>query len=296
MSSRGSKKFPLLQEFIYFIKERWSIHVKRSTGAPPPWTADSILQKYRFTNVRRSDDRVTRHIHGTWLLPHQEDLPTVIFAMCLARTVNLPSMLEELGYPYKWDPARFVKLMEARKAAGERSWTAAYVINAVGAAKGQSKASYLAASVLSPVWAVRRQLSAVALAEASLRAFHARLMQCHGFGGGFMAAQVVADLKYIPPLNAATDWHTFAYSGPGSRRGLNRLCGRDVKARWNEEEWHATLMELRATVLPKLPAELRELDAQGLQNCGCEFDKYQRAVLSQGRPKQYFKASEEAYT
>lgn len=295
MSSKASKKFPLLQEFIYFIKERWSIHVKRSAGEPPPWTKDEILATYRFTNVMRNDDRVTKYIHGTWLLPHQEDLPTTIFAMCLARTVNLPSMLEELGYPHKWDPARFVKLMEARKAAGEHTYNNAYMINAVGAKKGQSKASYLAASVLGPVWTVRRQLAAVALAESSLRAFHARFMQCHGFGGGFMAAQVVADLKYIAPLNRATDWHTFAYSGPGSRRGLNRLCGRDVKARWNEEEWHATLMELRGLVLPKLPVELRELSASDLQNCLCEVGKYWKVKYDSKRAKQYFTSSKEAY-
>lgn len=292
--SRASK-FPLLSELIYFIKERWSIHVKRSAGKPPPWTKDEILATYRFTNVMRNDDRVTKWIHGTWLLPHQEDLSTVIFAMCLARTVNLPSMLEELGYPYKWDPARFVKLMEERKAAGERSWTAAYMINAVGATKGQSKASYVAECVLGPVWAVRRQLAGVALASPTLRAFHARLMQCHGFGGGFMAAQVVADLKHIAPLNAAEDWHTFAYSGPGSRCGLNRLCGRDVKARWNEEEWHETLMELRGLVLPKLPAELRELSASDLQNCLCEFSKYTKVKYDGGRAKQYFVPSEEEY-
>jgi hypothetical protein len=44
--------------------------------------------------------------------------------------------------------------------------------------------------------------------------------------GSFIAAQVVADLKYIEPLNKRFDWQTFAASGPGSRRGLNRVARR----------------------------------------------------------------------
>ena len=44
--------------------------------------------------------------------------------------------------------------------------------------------------------------------------------------GPFLAAQIVADLKHVAPLDAATDWWTLARPGPGSERGLNRVRGR----------------------------------------------------------------------
>ena len=45
----------------------------------------------------------------------------------------------------------------------------------------------------------------------------------HGLGGGFISGQIVADMKYVAPLRDAPDWWNFAVSGPGSRRGLNRV-------------------------------------------------------------------------
>lgn len=288
-----SEQFPLLDELVEFITERWNIHVRRSKGLAAPWTSDPILQTYRFCNVRREDDRVTKWIHQNWLRPHEGDLPGAVYAMCLARIVNHPETLVALGYPLKLNTAWFVQVMEVRKADGLNTFNGAYMINAVGATKGQSKASYLAAKVLPACWAVRGA-AASALQGGALRTAHTALTQAHGMGS-FMAAQVIADCKWTPVGLRAADWYTFAASGPGSKRGLNRVCGRLVIAGWKEEDWHSALLELRSVTLPKLPKELRNLDAQNLQNCLCEFDKHQRVKLGQGRPKQYFKKSEEPY-
>lgn len=291
-----SKKLPLLSEFVYFVNERWAIHQRRLAGEQPPWTKDPILQTYRFTNVRREDDRVTIWLHKEWLWPHERAYDTVVFAMCLARLVNLPSMLVELGYPLRWSGARFVKLMEARTARGERAYNGAYMINAVGATKEQSKARYLAEYVLQPLWAARKDLGEVLRNTDTLEGLYNKLITYHGFGGGFMSAQVIADVKHTPAGYNATDWLTFAHSGPGSRRGLNWVCGRHVMDHWNEEEWKATLLKVRALLLPKLPTELQSLDAQNVQNCLCEFSKYCKTKFDGLRPKKYFKPSEEPYT
>jgi hypothetical protein len=120
----------------------------------------------------------------------------------------------------------------------------------------------------------------------------------HGFGA-FMAAQVCADVKHAEPLKSAVDWTTFAASGPGSRRGLMRLQGLPVEQGKSvypgtEEEWKATLLELRKVVLPLLPKALRKLDAQNLQNVLCEMDKKCR-VPEGRRPKQLFQQSSDPY-
>jgi hypothetical protein len=93
-----------------------------------------------------------------------------------------------------------------------------------------------------------------------------------------MGGQIVADLKYVAPLRHAADWHTFAAPGPGSRRGLNRVLGRPVNARWKDDEWRCELRRLHNSLQPQLEGTgLGELHAQCLQNCLCELDKYERA-------------------
>jgi hypothetical protein len=289
-----SKQFPRLDEFVRFVNERWAIHERRLAGEPAPWTKDPILQKYRFTNVMREHDRVTIWIHKNWLQPHSTDYDTVVFAMALARLVNLPSMLEVLGYPLRWDAKRFVKLMDARRATGKTAYNNAYMINAVGATKGQSKAGYLADQVLGPLWKERKYLGQhVSLPGSTLSGLQDCLMTFHGFGGGFMSAQVVADVKWLPVMKRAEDWFTFARSGPGSRRGLNWLCGNEPTARWNEGEWHSTLIDLMKAAQPKLKTPV--LDAQNFQSLNCEWGKYCKVKFAGGRAKQQFKPDLQPY-
>jgi hypothetical protein len=96
-------------------------------------------------------------------------------------------------------------------------------------------------------------------------------------------------MKYVWPLRRANDWRTFAASGPGSKRGLNRVLGRPVQTSWDEHGWRVQLRELHENITPELQRiGLGDLHAQDLQNCLCELDKYLRAKLGEGRPKRRF--------
>jgi 5-hmdU DNA kinase, helical domain len=104
-----------------------------------------------------------------------------------------------------------------------------------------------------------------------------------------MAAQIVANMKYVEPLRSANDWMTFAASGPGSRPGLNRVLGRPVKANWTEDRWRATFRTLQDAITPELERiGITRLHGQDLQNCLCEFDKYERCRLGEGKPKRRY--------
>ena len=86
------------------------------------------------------------------------------------------------------------------------------------------------------------------------------------------------------------DFHTFAASGPGSKRGLNRVMGRRTESHWPEREFREVLAILRNRVNKKLLWWAgHPITAQDLQNCLCEFDKYERARLGEGRPKQKYR-------
>jgi hypothetical protein len=268
-------------ELFEFVQERHNIYVHRLAKRPKPWTTDPILQQWRFCNVYRERDKVTRWIATHWREPHSDD-PDLCFAMAVARLVNWPDTLAEVGYPVPWDPERFVTVLEDRQRRGEKVFTGAYMIHADRHFDG-SKAAYLAAKVFGPLWegrdALRPRLCGT-LAQA-----HAALMRYDGMGS-FMAAQVIADVKYVEPLRSAPDWWTWAASGPGSLRGLNRVLGRPKDAPWAEPEWLRRLQALHREINPLVAtAKMPELHAQDLQNCLCEWDKYERVRLGEGKPR-----------
>jgi hypothetical protein len=294
---QATEQFPLLPEFVAFITERWNIHLRRASGAPPPWTACPVLLKYKFTNVRREDDRVTRWLHENWLRPHAGD-HDLWLAMYVARVFNRVSTLKAVGYPMPWGrrKAAVLKAANALKAEGAKVFGAGYMIHSQRVAGPYRPKINYYGEIFTACWDHRLRVRP--RAGNTIQEFYDRLMGEHGFGA-FMAAQVCADVKHAEPLKSAVDWTTFAASGPGSRRGLMRLQGLPVEQGKSvypgtEEEWKATLLELRKVVLPLLPKALRKLDAQNLQNVLCEMDKKCR-VPEGRRPKQLFQQSSDPY-
>jgi hypothetical protein len=272
----------------YFLAERESIRRKRALGLPAPWTDDRILREWSLTNVRREDDRTTRHVAVNWREPHRND-PDLFFAMTVAVFVNNIATLEELGWPVPSDPDRFLSVMKARAERGERLYGPAYMIRADK--RYPTTAEYQAAQVFNPLWRDREWMRP--RAGETLGGYRSRLGERHGFGGGFMPGQVIAYLKYAPPLCDAPDWATFVISGPGSRRGLNRVFGHPPDRKWpSEAAWRAAFNQLRAAITPDLERMgLGDLHASDLQSVLCELDKYERVRLGEGKPRRRFQPS-----
>lgn len=110
-----------------WIREREAIRVKKEDlRLPPPWTADPILAEYRFCNVRREDDRVTR-----WIAQHVRepfaDHPLLWLMLCACRQINWPATIAELiNFEGAWPshanftPERLGQALSARQARGEK--------------------------------------------------------------------------------------------------------------------------------------------------------------------------------
>lgn len=280
-----------------FIREREKVRWHKENDLPVDnsgtgvkfWTDDPILREYRFCNVRREDDRVTVWIRKNWRVPHYDD-PDLWFAMVVARFVNWPPTLNHIGYPVPWCGREFLEGMAAINYKGNKLYTGAYMVRA-GEVKGEPKYVYQEREVFTPLWKARERLRPSK--GDTLNSYHMLLGQFHGLGS-FMAAQVVADLKYTEPLKSASDWRTFAASGPGSRRGLNRVLGRWVGSPWAEDDWRTELSRLHVK-LGDMGALLETPDdtpihAQDLQNCLCEFDKYERVRLGEGKPRAKYRS------
>lgn len=273
------------EQLIYFVKERESIRLKKEAGELPPWTEDPILGNNRFTNVNREDDKVTRWIAKHWRTPYASD-PDLWFAMVVARHVNLPHTLLVMGYPVPWNAEKFVESIRAVRSQRLPAYNAAYMIRAAKGTEYKDKAEYLAKAVMAPLWERREEIRPRAVD--TLEEFHLRLMTGYGMGS-FLAAQVVADMKHVEPLRSASDWKTWAASGPGSRRGLNRILGNEPKKPWTENGWREAFGAFYASLQPYIQrGELPDLDAQCYQNVLCEVDKYLRTFKGEGRPKQRY--------
>jgi alpha-glutamyl/putrescinyl thymine pyrophosphorylase clade 1 len=269
-------------QLVYWITERERIRVLRESGAPSPWTTDPILRDWSFCCVRREHDRVTQWVTQNWREPHKAD-PDLWFAMAVARFVNWPDTLQELGYPVPWDREHFITVLQARARRGWKVWGPAYNISNGG--KSVSKAEYVA-GVLDGLWKSHEALRpkpGERLAE-----YHGRLRRCNGLAD-FMAGQILADVKFAEPLRSASDWMVFAAPGPGSMRGINRVLGLPLDKKWDADAWRAALRRLHAAILPDLQRiGLGDLSASDLQSCLCELDKYERLRLGEGKPKRKF--------
>lgn len=268
-------------ELVYWLIERETIRAKKESGQQKPWTEDPILRKFRFCNYRRELDAVTRWVHENWLVPNATD-PDVWFAMVVARFFNLPSSLNDLGYPVPWNPEHCREVMLDRAARGLKNYNAAYMIRSTSG----SKTEHLIKDVFTPLWQSRELLRPKR--GDTLTSYHFVLGQFYGLGS-FLTGQVIADIKHVEPLRSASDWFTFACSGPGSRRGMNRILGYSVTAAWREDDWRLALTRLQGIINPRLVgAGLEELCGQNTQSSLCEIDKYLRIKLGEGRPKQLY--------
>jgi len=269
------------KELFAFIKERHAVYTRRAAGAPRPWTKDPILQRYRFCNVYRELDAVTVWINENWRTPNADD-PDVWFAITLARFFNLPASLAAVGYPVPFSPDRVERALQKYKLAKGGVFNAAYMVRS----DPGDKITYVVRKVLTPLWRDRAALRP--RAGDNLELFYRRLLPYYGMGS-FMVAQVIADVKFVPPLKAAQDWWTWAAPGPGSLRGLNRVLERGPNARLYADEWIMQLGVLQTKITPLVAqAGMPRISAQDLQNCLCEWDKYERARLGEGRPKQLY--------
>src|SRR5438105_3672270 len=194
--------------------------------------------------MHRKNDRVTRWVANNWRTLHASD-PDLCFALTVFRRgFNWPETASELGYPAPWNPAHYVAVCHRGNIAASvysnpvpTKVMVSHALSKKLVPPTSDAAEQQVRCIFKSLWAQRDYYRPKA--TDTLSTFHARLMAADGMGS-FQAGQVLADLKYVQ-LESAVDWWTFAASGPGRRRGLNRVLGRTAEAEWDEAEWFATL-------------------------------------------------------
>jgi hypothetical protein len=254
--------------------------MKKYNHKPKPWTDDEILQRYRFCNVRRMDDNVSQWLLKNWYKPYK-DHPNMLAACTLARHFNVPEALQQITtWVFDgWEPNKLKSAMRNRKAAGKKIFNGAYMVRGIGEI---DKTEMVVTRVVQPLIDNPPKIN-----NTSMELTVAALLPYWGLSD-FMAGQVVADLRHAM-TGTWRDKHYWAAIGPGSQRGMNRLHRAPTKRKIKQSDFNTML----GTMINKASVQLSStitsrLEAIDWQNCLCEYDKYTRALLGEGQPKQRY--------
>jgi hypothetical protein len=259
----------------YWIEEREFIRLARKNGQKAPWTRDDLLMWYRWCNVVRMDDRVSK-----WLLEWHRRVPEAnlqnrLVALAAGRLLNWPPTLDELDYPFPYRHEEWTKALLARKAQGEKIFTGAYIING---ALGGDKIIQVTEKVLQPLWEMRKRCPAYPETMLEMWTY----LEGRPGLGSFMAGQIVADMRWVHPELPWSDKMTWAPRGPGSIRGANRLIGQPLSNSMPYNEWLEVVQRAMGHVAKRLPKIAQRMELMDMQNCLCEYDKYQRLKRGEG--------------
>ena len=304
---------PDLVPFFKYAEERENIRIRRLEGGHRPYTEDPILGMYRFCNVNREHDTTTIWFRDN-VRERMRSMPEVLMATVLFRWFNRITTGEamfvqpDLSGRTAWE--KFLADGDSCHLSSHISTycgkgpyvTGSYIIktpNGLGKLHGvlqcvewldRDKRPFDAGAELNVPYELHWRQTARACLDhrgsITLEAVWEWLRQFR-YMGDFMAYEVVTDLYHTDILCDAPDIMTWANPGPGARRGLNRIHGRSLEAPTPK----AQLIQEMRDILHEahLDAPTKEWDMRTVEHTLCEFDKYQRALLGQGRPRQVFR-------
>lgn len=265
-----------------FAAERQEVFFNRINNSPFPWTEDPIINKYKFTNVYRSTDRVSQYlIKNVIYKDGLSQSPTeILFRILLFKLFNKIETWElltaNLG-TLTWENYNFKlydKILTKAMASGLKIYSAAYIM--------PSGQSYFGLE--------RKHSNHLKLIELMIKnETHEQLMSAkrmqdafeiikgfHGLGD-FLAYQLLIDINYSPIINFSES--EFVVPGPGAKGGISK-CFTDlgglslveiIKFMTDRQEQEFERLGLNFKTLWG-----RRLQLIDCQNIFCEVDKYSR--------------------
>ena len=297
-----------VEPFFKYARARYQLMLDRETNLERPWTKDPILQQYRFCNVFREDDKTTK-----WIRKHitfEKYGKNLLGAMVIARWFNRIETLELMLPPAKgraallddlfgcWatEPAGWASIMRMVLKNQKPLVTGAYMIK-TPAKMNKLEGLIWCIEQFIEMWNKERMADGSEF-PSTLQAATDWLARSP-YLGPFMAYEVVTDLRHTKILCNAPDIMTWANPGPGAARGAGRVARGDPdcykRHRWPDVDSIQSIMRklLKASQSDEnWPRCWPTWEMRDVEHSLCEYDKYTRARLGQGRPKQRFAGGE----
>lgn len=273
-----------IERYFAFCQERHAIYWRKQAGQPWPWTDDSILREYKFTNIYRQLDKGTVWLTENIIKPYA-DHPELFFNIAAYRRYNWWMAAEIIGwiddYPKQHD--KIIKRLYAYQKEGGHVFTGAHMLNCQ---PGVDKITHVFKMVLPELWNNRDNICWYS--ENKLASWYKSMLTVNGFGP-FLSYEVVSDLRWTRYLEDADDIMTWANAGPGAKRGIQRLLNLPVKhqkgLKYPNDGEYLAIMQALLELSKVLPDWMPKWEMREVEHSLCEWDKYERARLGEGRPR-----------
>ncbi|MCU1394870.1 MAG: hypothetical protein JWM34_3298 [Ilumatobacteraceae bacterium] len=291
---------PVFEAYWRFAAGRQDIYERRLIGASPPWSADSILASYRFTNVYRASDRVSQYLIRNVIYSGGRSCDETLFRILLFKFFNKIETWELLQNEFgslslnSFDACRADALLAEERGRGRRIYSNAYIIPSVPGWRSPKHAGHLR---------LPAELIAGGLAErvrdsAGLEDLFLQLRRAPGLGN-FLAYQFAVDICYSEVVDHDED--QFIVAGPGALDGLSKVfptmdlrrAADVIRILTDQQEYWFSHFGLKFEGLFG-----RRLHLIDVQNLFCEISKYSRVafpefagVAGRTRIKQSFKSA-----
>ena len=269
-----SNKKKAKSKFFNYAKERYKIFLKKQQQLPKPWTNDPVLQKFRFCNIFREDDKTTVWFRENIREPLRND-KKVLFATVAFRWFNRIETAELikdllLEPPSTWDI--FERECTERIKNLAPVVTGSYIIKTPNG---------------HPKWlGVLKNIENFWFAEPkeykTLEKFHRDILT-YPYMGSFSAYEVTTDLRHTYILENAEDIMSWAAAGPGAARGLARVYGYDLNhyshySLTDQEQMNLKMQEILKNSKHNFnwPKEWPSWEMREVEHTLCEYDKYVR--------------------
>lgn len=284
-----------VQKFFEYARERYMIFQKRQADQPKPWTHDPILQKYRFCNVFREDDKVTVWFRENVRNPLRSDA-AVVMACIVFRYVNCIPTGEKLlraGLFHRWNSSEFAAVMKQIKDSGKPMLGAAYMIKTPN---GKNKITGLR-EIFSPFGEFSAEALAAEFQGCDTLQEAVEWLTTFHYVGPFMAYEIACDLMFTDFFKPV-DRYTWANPGPGAKRGLCRLMNSSGHLTQNFARLPADDMQSMMRMLLAAAGRVDNWyghwprwEMRTVEHTLCEYDKYMRAFNGEGTPKQKYEGT-----
>jgi alpha-glutamyl/putrescinyl thymine pyrophosphorylase clade 1 len=263
-----------------FAAERQAIFFRRLWEPKGPWTKDTILRTYRFTNAYRVLDRVSQFLIRE--VQYRNDRPqtdaelgfrTLLFKI-FNRIETWRELEREVG-PIVWgktDLHAIARVLDSMKESRRPIYSAAYIMPAPPLGHRSKHKNHLDLLTRMMCDRLPDRLSKAR----SLKAVYRTLLQYPGIGP-FLAFQYTIDLNYSSLLSF--DEAEFVVAGPGALDGISK-CFEDTGnltpeeiIYWTAEQQTAEFNRLGLSFEDLFGRPLQPIDCQNLY---CELSKYAR--------------------
>lgn len=276
----------LYDAYLRFAVERQNIFFRRNVlHEKAPWTENSILQNYKFTNAYRVNDRVSQFLISHVIYGDNTssyDANDIIFRILLFKLFNkidtwqiLENRIGDIRI-YKNIFSEIEAVLNDLSSKGNTIYSGAYIMPSGKSSFGFSRKYKNHIALLKLMF--QDKFAENVLRCKTMEQLY-NLLLSYPMIGSFLAYQYATDINY----SEVTDFSEmeFVIPGPGAKSGIQKCFANldfkvytdVIKLIAENQEKEFERLGLKFHFLPGRPLQLIDC-----QNLFCEFDKYARVA------------------